>query len=124
MVYDNEIATIDEKGEKMDKIDWLEPWGSVNSDPDYFEKELYNEVGKNHILYGKKVSAIGRRYDCDDILFQVFDSKFIYVVVHLTFTRKTEDSIQYPKTTTYKDLNSWINECMIPVHSEYVLDEE
>jgi hypothetical protein len=47
----------------------LEPWGSVNSEPDYYEKELYIEVGKKNILYGKKVSAIGRRYDCDDILY-------------------------------------------------------
>ena len=108
----------------MGKIDWLEPWDSICTDPIYFEKELYNEIGRKHILYGKKVSAIGRRYDCDDILFQVSDSSFILAVVHLTYAKKTEDSMQWPKTTTYKDLNTWINECMIPAHSEYVLDGE
>lgn len=106
------------------KIDWLEPWDSICTEPDCFKKELYNEVGKKHILFGKEVSAIGKRYDCDDFLFQVFYASFKFAVVHLTFSKKTEDSIQFPKTTTYKDLNSWINECMIPAHSEYVLDEE
>lgn len=108
----------------MDMINWLEPWESLCTAPDSFESELYNEVGRNHILFGKKVSAIGRRYDCDDLLFRVFDSEFNYAVVHLTYSKKTKVTPQYPKTTVYKDLGSWVNECMMPTHSDYVLCEE
>lgn len=74
----------------MEIIDWLEPWEPLCTAPDSFENELYNEVGGKHILFGRKVSAIGRRYDCDDVLFRVFDADFNYAVVHLTYSRKTE----------------------------------
>ena len=45
-------------------------------------------------------------------------------MVHLTYSYKREKESKYPRTTVYKDLNHWINECMIPDHSEYTLDEE
>jgi hypothetical protein len=61
----------------VNNINWLEPWDSLCVDPSCFEKELYKEVGAQHILYGKKVTALGRRYDCDEVLFQVSDSEYI-----------------------------------------------
>ncbi|WP_160680161.1 hypothetical protein [Clostridium sp. C8-1-8] len=110
----------------LDEIKWLEPWDSLCTKSDSFEKELYHEVGILHILYGRKVSAIGRRYDCDDFLFRVYDSEFEYVVVHLTYSNSVMEKInpKYPRTTVFKDLDTWINECMIPAHSEYMIDEE
>ncbi|MCT8978496.1 hypothetical protein N4T77_18060 [Clostridium sp. CX1] len=110
----------------MDKIEWLEPWGSLCTGPDYFEKELCNEVGILHVLYGKKVSAIGRRYDCDDVLFRVYHSKFNYAAVHLTYSNSKMGKVnpKYPRTKLYKDLDDWIKKCMIPDHSEYILYEE
>lgn len=109
----------------MDKnINWLEPWGKLCTDSMSFEKELYNEVGKQHILYGKRVVAVGRRYDCDEFLFQVHDSEFGFAVVHLTYSKSREDNPKHPKTRIYKDLNDWINKCMILDHSEYMLNEE
>ncbi len=109
----------------IDEIDWLEPWDSLCTEPDYFENELYNEIGRLHILHGKKVSAIGRRYDCDDCLFRVYGAGFNYAVVHLTYSSSKMIKInpQYPKTTIFKDLGTWIKECMIPAHSEYILGE-
>lgn len=110
----------------MNEIEWLEPWDSLCTKPDLFEKELYKEVGEFHILYGKKVSAIGRRYDCDDFLFRIYDSDFNYAVVHLTYTNCKMGKINhnYPTTSVFKNLDSWINECMIPAHSEYTFSEE
>ncbi|MEQ8154377.1 MAG: hypothetical protein ABRQ25_05775 [Clostridiaceae bacterium] len=107
-----------------DEINWLEPWGSLCTVPDYFEKELYNEVGILHVLYGKTVTAIGKRYDCDDVLFRVYDSKFRYEVVHLTYSKSKINKInlKYPKTKLYECLDDWINKCMIPDHSEYMID--
>lgn len=37
-------------------INWLEPWDSICTKPTSFEKELYIEVGVEHILFGKGVS--------------------------------------------------------------------
>ena len=108
----------------MDKdYKWLEPWDSLCTEPSSFEKELYNEVGEKHILYGKKVMAIGRRYDCDDFLFRIYDADFNFAVVHLTYSGRKEESFKYPRTKVYKDLNDWINRCMIPDNSEYMLCE-
>lgn len=100
-------------------IEWLEPWDSLCTDGKSFEEELYKELGKKHILYGKKLSAIGRRYDCDEYLFQVNNLDFRVAVVHLTFSGKEEFNNNYPKTKVYKDLNDWINNCMIPDHYEF-----
>ncbi len=63
----------------------LKPWDKLNTEASSIEIELYKEIGTYHILYGKKVKAIGRRYDCDDILFQVHDAEFKFAVVHLTY---------------------------------------
>jgi len=108
----------------VNNINWLEPWDSLCADPSCFEKELYKEVGAQHILYGKKVTALGRRYDCDEVLFQVSDSEFYFVVVHLTYTAKSDEDPNYPRTKVYKNLNDWIDKCMISDHSEYILGEE
>jgi hypothetical protein len=105
----------------MDSIDWLEPWGPLCTAPNSLENELYCEVSVNHILFERKVSAIGRRYDCDDILFRVFDSEFNYAVVHLTYSKKKEICHLYPITIVYKDLMTWINECMNPSNVDYNL---
>lgn len=97
-----------------DEVDWLESWDSLCTEPDYFEKELYNEVGIFHVLHEKKVSAIGRRYDCDDVLFLVHDSKFNYAVVKLAYSNYRIDKVnpKYPRAKLYNDLDDWINKCM------------
>ena len=100
-------------------IEWLEPWDSLCSDGGSFEEELYKELGKNHILYSKKVSAIGRRYDRDEYLFQVSDPDFKIAVVHLTFSGKKENDNNFPRTKIYKDINDWISNCMMIDHYEF-----
>ncbi len=80
-------------------------------------------MGNQHILNGKRVKALGRRYDCDDVLFQVIDSEFSYAVVHLTFSMKVEGNLNYPRTKEYKDLDDWLNERMLPDHLEYMQGE-
>ncbi|MDF2587635.1 MAG: hypothetical protein K0S41_1476 [Anaerocolumna sp.] len=104
----------------MDDIDWLEPWNSLINNKHFFENELNNEIGNQHILYGKKVTAIGRRYDCDDILYQVYNCDFEFAVVHLTFRKTIEGSPLYPRTDIYKNIDSFVNECMVPLYIEYI----
>lgn len=98
-------------------IDWLEPWDSLCTEGSSFEQELYKELGENHVLYSRKVTAIGRRYDRDDLLFEINDIEFKFAVVHLTFSGKDESGT-YPRIKLYKDLDDWINRCMIPEHNE------
>lgn len=38
--------------------------------------------------------------------------------MHLTFSSK-EESEAYLKTRVYKDLNDWINRCMVPDYNEF-----
>lgn len=99
-------------------IKWLEPWDSLCTEGSSFEQELYKELGKKHVLYNKKISVIGRRYDRDDFLFEVNDIEFKFAVVHLTFSGKEESGV-YPRTKLYKDLDDWINRCMIPDYNEF-----
>ncbi len=103
------------------EIDWLEPWNLLCTEPSSFEEELYREIGKDHILYGKKVRTIGRRYDKDDFLYIVDDSQFSLAVVHLTYCHHTEENLDFPITKLFKDLDDWVNNCMLPDHEEYVL---
>jgi hypothetical protein len=37
-----------------------------------------------HVLFGRTVRAIGRRQDCDDVLFYLGESVLQFAVVHLT----------------------------------------
>lgn len=108
----------------QDRLNWLEPWDELCTTSFSFENELYKEIGEHHILYGKKVTAIGRRYDCDDFLFKVHDSEIRYAVVHLTYSMKREENPMYPRTKVFKDMNEWIDKCMIPDNSEYMVGEE
>lgn len=105
-------------------FNWLEPWDKLHTEASSLEKELYEEVGTSHVLYGKKVTAIGRRFDCDDVLFQVHDAEFKYAVVHLTYSTETEENPIFPHTTIYIDLNDWITRGMMPDYSEYAIGNE
>jgi hypothetical protein len=48
-----------------------EPWHRV-SDP-CFVRELRREVCPQHVLYGVQVKTVARRYDNDDVLFELSD---------------------------------------------------
>ena len=102
------------------EIEWLEPWDSLCTEPSSFEEELYKEIGEGHILYGKNVSAMGRRYDKDDFLFLIDDSDFSFAVVHLTFSRKRENNPNFPTTKVFKNLDDWTENCMMPDHEEFM----
>ena len=62
---------------------------------------------------------LGRRYDCDEFLFKVNDLEFRFAVVHLTFSGKEERG-GYPRTKVYRDIDDWINRCMMLDHSDFI----
>lgn len=96
----------------------IEPWEWIEqSEP--LEKELLREVSHTHPLFGKEITAIARRVDCDDVLFQVVSEKKTYfVVVHLTWTMKVE-SEGYPRCEFFESLQEFETKRMFPDHQIY-----
>lgn len=54
-------------------IELPEPWFWTNDD---MSVQLKWEVGKRHVLYGKNVRTLARRYDQDDFLFALDGGTF------------------------------------------------
>jgi hypothetical protein len=105
-------------------FEWLEPWYEINKNASYFENQLYKETGQGHILFGKKVMAIGRREDRDDILFEIDDSDNKVAVVHLTYSKNKETNPSFPRTRIYDDIEEWVKKCMEYDHTEYTMDDD
>ena len=78
-------------------INFLEPWYPVDPDEKAdLEREFCKELHPAHVLFGKAVELIGRRCDCDDVLFTIKDTPDV-AVVHLTWKRSRESSV-WPST--------------------------
>src|SRR5262245_54434334 len=95
------------------QIQWREPWRPVP--PDHAAEaaaELQREMCAGHVLFGRAVQAVGRRQDCDDVLFYLGESAPQFAVVHLTYQRETRP--EWPSTSVFDALDAWIEQCMIP----------
>jgi hypothetical protein len=101
---------------------WLVPWHSVSDDSaqvDAMERELYRELAEGHPLYRLPVRTLGRRQDCDDVLFAVEDGSGRVAVVHLTWTHNPPDRPPWPHTVMYPSFAAWDIEGMQPDHDEF-----
>jgi hypothetical protein len=67
-------------------------------------------------LFGLSVVALARRYDRDDVLFELADGRV--AEVHLTWTGKPERDPCWPETTIFGSCALWIEERMKPLHEE------
>jgi hypothetical protein len=99
----------------LTNLRWLEPWYSTSPG---LESELEKEISSAHPLFGHKAVSVGRRGDCDDVLFFLPDNSFPLAVVHLTWTGERETNPELPQTTFYSSLDDWIDRCMKPDHLE------
>ena len=97
-------------------LEWLPPWEPTDSD---LAAELAREVGPGHPLFGRRAVAVGRRLDCDDVLFWLPGGPAVLAVVHLTWTGKRERSPQWPATTLYASVAEWLEHGMRVDHAEY-----
>ena len=88
-----------------ENIEWLVPWNAVDArGAAGVEGELARELGPGHPLHGKRVRALGRRQDCDDVLFELLDSGEC-AVVHLTWTSSPpEQDSRWPGTSIFSSL--------------------
>jgi hypothetical protein len=84
----------------MDKYTELpKPWYWTDQD---LTRQLVNEIGSNHVLYGKILKTLARRQDNDDVLFLVNEQTF--AVVHLTWSQQRHSERHWPKTQLYETL--------------------
>ena len=97
-----------------------DPWDIVDpQESDAVVQELARELGPQHALKGKKVRAVARRCDCDDVLFTIIEEERC-AVVHLTFQGKEETDPRWPATEFYSSVAEWVERCMLPDHRDYV----
>lgn len=86
----------------MNRAKFLAPWIPINS-KGHLEDELSREVSDKHLLFGKKVHAIAKREDRDDVLFELIGENK-YAITHLTWKGAKENSSEYPRTELF---NNW-----------------
>jgi hypothetical protein len=65
------------------------------------------ETNSGHPLAAQRASAIARRIDNDDVLFELMGGRM--AVVHLTYAR--ECSAEWPVTTVFEDAQEWRRSC-------------
>ena len=104
----------------MKNIKWLEPWEAI-IDGALFEAELQTEVCRGHPLYQIEVKAIGRRLDCDDVLFALANHSHALAVVHLTYARESNPG--WPQTRLFADTEDWTERGMKPDNRDYRGDD-
>lgn len=86
-------------------MEWQEPWKPIQPD-DSLVREAQKEFSKGHPLFGKNLKVIARRFDQDEVLFELVDDPPGVVVVHLTWSGKPEKA-PFPKTHIYKSLEDF-----------------
>ncbi|MBK7556317.1 MAG: hypothetical protein IPI55_17475 [Flavobacteriales bacterium] len=98
-------ADVCEEVHESVQVDWLIPWHPVD-DPAVRRSllaVLQREIPKGHVLAGASLTVIGRRQDCDDVLFALSDGRV--AIVHLTWSGKRERFPDLPRT---KIFDHWI----------------
>lgn len=101
----------------MTEFAWLKPWVTAGTHGTALVSELHKELNFNHILFGKCHSAIGRRIDCDDVLFECTDGTF--ALVHLTWLGKKDLHPDFPWTQLFETFQQFTEKVMIPDSNDY-----
>lgn len=102
-------------------MEWLTPWYSIAHEAEQaaaMVRELYRELGDGHQLYGLTLQAVGRRVDCDDVLFAINDGSERVAVVHLTWVRSPPDRPPWPITSVYRNFADWMVNRMVRDHQD------
>jgi len=98
------------------RIDWLIPWHPVEDAAvrHSLRAELERELPRGHVLAGMRVTPIGARQDCDDVLFALENGRV--AIVHLTWSGKTEPAPDHPWTALFDSLERFVEDEMKPQH--------
>jgi hypothetical protein len=84
-------------------MNYLEPWFAVN-DPGLAD-ELRRELSSGHVLTGLSVTALARRRDRDDVLFEIGDGSGRLAQVHLSYQKESDS--RWPLTTVFSTEAAW-----------------
>lgn len=98
----------------------LSPWRNISDSPQETQRlsaELSSELPPNHILFGLKVTAIAKRIDRDDVLFEIVGGTAPLAIVHLTWQRESDP--RWPSTKLFSSWDEWVRKEMLPAHTEY-----
>jgi hypothetical protein len=89
------------------------PWAPVDKQRENLVGELEREVNDRHVLWGRRMHALARRTDSDDVLFEIEGDDISYAVVHLTWSGKQETDPRWPHVQLFSSLESWASERMM-----------
>jgi hypothetical protein len=96
----------------------LEPWHEVSeADRAALEGELRRELSPDHVLAGKSARAVARRFDRDDVLFEIAGIGF--AVVHLTYSKSRETSPRWPSSEVFASFAEWVERRMQRDHDAF-----
>jgi hypothetical protein len=85
---------------------WPEPWRPPSDrDQQGLENQLKRELGDGHVLKGKNVRLLARRFDRDDALFALDDGQVAQV--HLTWKPAPGANALWPETTVFQSVEQW-----------------
>ena len=89
-------------------MEWPYPFSPIehSEDKPAFEAELRRELKPGHPLFGLSLAAIGRRYDQDDVLFELLDGSGRVAEVHLTWAGDKEKP-PWPGTAVFDNFAAW-----------------
>ncbi len=82
----------------IEDLEFSTPWEPVQ-DGSKLEAELAKEIGKLHPLYGKRLRAVAKRIDRDDVIFAGSDC---IALVHLTWKKETDP--RWPSTYLFDNV--------------------
>lgn len=103
-----------------DQILFLEPWESIINSFFIFNNELAKEVSEKHILYGVKATAIAKRSDNDDVLFELTDSNDKFAIVHLTWNSTKQNDPKFPRTELFETWLELYNNRIAPDNNLFI----
>jgi hypothetical protein len=87
---------------------YRDPWIGTTAADSKLEDEAGREIGPDHVLWNRRLRALARRCDCDDVLFAVGDSPQV-CVVHLTWSNARERT-GFPATLVFPTLLDWCDD--------------
>ncbi len=94
---------------EFDHFPWIAPWHAISpAGKEAYEQELYSELSAEHPLHGMQVTAVGRTFRDDDVLFVLHGTPCRLAVVHLTFTGTVESNPRWPTVQFFNDIEDWV----------------
>jgi hypothetical protein len=98
---------------RIEDVKLLSPWTELTNAAGV-EAELERELVGGHRLFGRKLRAVARRSDCEDVLFVGAE---LAAVVHLTWAK--EVSPDSPSADIYPSVEDWAERGMQIDHQEF-----